>query len=46
MGIAYYPDDGIDSEALLHAADTAMYAMKKSRQEPIIQCRGQIYEAV
>lgn len=29
-GIAYYPDDGIDSSHLLQKADIAMYAAKKS----------------
>ncbi len=28
MGIALYPEDGVTSEALLQAADTAMYAAK------------------
>jgi diguanylate cyclase (GGDEF)-like protein len=34
-GIALYPDHGIDAEALLQAADTAMYAAKQAgtRQE-------------
>jgi len=30
IGISYYPDDSIVSEHLLNAADTAMYAVKKS----------------
>jgi diguanylate cyclase (GGDEF)-like protein len=29
IGIAYYPDDGEDSRALLKAADSAMYAAKQ-----------------
>ncbi len=30
IGIAYYPDDGEDSQSLLKAADSAMYAAKES----------------
>lgn len=30
IGIAVYPEDGIDAESLLHAADQAMYAAKRS----------------
>lgn len=29
VGISVYPDDGIDAEALLHAADQAMYRAKR-----------------
>jgi len=30
IGIAYYPDDGEDTQSLLKAADSAMYAAKES----------------
>lgn len=30
IGISYYPDDSLFSEHLINAADTAMYAVKKS----------------
>jgi len=33
MGIALYPEDGIDREALFSVADGAMYAVKHSRQQ-------------
>lgn len=34
MGLALYPEDGTDGTALMHAADHAMYADKRSRTEP------------
>jgi len=30
IGVAFYPGDALDAEALLQAADTAMYAVKQS----------------
>lgn len=32
IGIAYYPDDGMDSAALMHQADMAMYETKRNRR--------------
>jgi len=32
LGVALYPQHGVDSEALLHAADVAMYAAKRERE--------------
>jgi diguanylate cyclase (GGDEF)-like protein len=40
MGLALCPDDGRDTEALLHAADMAMYAVKQSRKERL-SARGE-----
>lgn len=34
MGVALYPEDGADGTTLMHAADHAMYANKRSRTEP------------
>ena len=31
VGVALYPDDANTANALLHAADTAMYNVKRSR---------------
>lgn len=39
MGIALYPDDGNDAEALLHSADMAMYAVKQSHKGSFTQRR-------
>jgi diguanylate cyclase (GGDEF)-like protein len=39
IGIAIYPDDGATREALLGAADTAMYAVKRAKGPPRAQRR-------
>ena len=33
VGIAVYPQDGMDRDSLLHVADTAMYAAKNQRRD-------------
>jgi len=33
VGVAAYPADGAEVDALLHAADQAMYLTKRSREE-------------
>jgi diguanylate cyclase (GGDEF)-like protein len=33
MGVAYYPDDGTTKDALLSAADAAMYTVKKRKRQ-------------
>jgi len=33
IGVAVYPHDGERIEALLHASDVAMYAMKAKKRE-------------
>jgi predicted signal transduction protein with EAL and GGDEF domain len=30
IGVALFPRDGTDSEAMIHAADSAMYAAKRN----------------
>lgn len=35
VGIAIFPDDGGDADALINAADQAMYAAKPSRRGPV-----------
>lgn len=34
FGLAVYPDDGFEAEALIRAADEAMYALKRARSSP------------
>jgi diguanylate cyclase (GGDEF)-like protein len=35
FGISTYPHDGVDSQAILHAADTLMYSVKKSSRDDV-----------
>jgi GGDEF domain-containing protein len=37
IGLALYPQDGSNREALLRIADTAMYAVKRRRREILVK---------
>jgi diguanylate cyclase (GGDEF)-like protein len=36
MGVAYYPDDGTDIDALIDLADSKMYHVKLEDKEPLV----------
>jgi diguanylate cyclase (GGDEF)-like protein len=46
IGVSVYPDDGLDAEALIKNADTAMYQAKKNGREryqlfnPVVNAEG------